>query len=64
MKNLLIYINPSEDFGIEEKITAKIQVEKAYQTTVSLPFYDTMTEREVNKVIDVVKKYENLIKVF
>lgn len=38
----------------------KINVEKAYKQTVSLPFYDTMTDKQVNKVIDVVKKYENL----
>lgn len=31
--------------------------EEAYKKTVSLPFYDTMTDAEVNKVIKVVKKY-------
>lgn len=38
----------------------KIMVEKAYKKTVSLPFYDTMTDEEVNKVIAVVKKYQKL----
>lgn len=38
----------------------KIAVEKAYKKTVSLPFYDTMTDEEINKVIHIVKKYENL----
>lgn len=36
----------------------KINVEKAYEMTVSLPFYDTMTDSEINKVIEVVKKYD------
>ena len=40
----------------------KIRVEKAYKKTVSLPFYDTMTDQEINKVIDVIKKYEKLNK--
>jgi len=35
----------------------KINVEQAYKKTVSLPFYDTMTDEEVIKVIDVVKNY-------
>lgn len=29
MKNLLIYINPRHDFGLEEKITAKIQIDNS-----------------------------------
>jgi len=37
----------------------KVNVEKAYKKTVSLPFFDTMTDEEVIKVIDVVKKYES-----
>ena len=40
----------------------KKKVEKAYQITVSLPLYDTMTDREINKVIAVVKKYESIVK--
>lgn len=36
----------------------KINVEKAYKKTVSLPFYDTMTDEEINKVISLIKKYE------
>lgn len=38
----------------------KINIEDAYKKTVSLPFYDAMTDAEVNKVINVVKKYGNL----
>lgn len=38
----------------------KVRVEMVYKKTVSLPFYDTMTDEEVNKVIDVVKKYKKL----
>lgn len=40
----------------------KIRVEKAYKKTVSLPFYDTMIDKEINKVINVVKKYKKLTK--
>ena len=29
MKNLLIYINPRHDFGLEEKVTAKIQIDNS-----------------------------------
>ncbi len=38
----------------------KISVERTYNKTVSLPFYDTMTDKEINKVIGLVKKYENI----
>lgn len=36
----------------------KKKVEDAYSKTVSLPFYDTMTEAEVNKVIDTVLSFK------
>lgn len=36
----------------------KLTVEKAYKRTLSLPFYDTMTDKEIYKVIEVVKKYK------
>src|SRR3989344_2935283 len=29
MKNLLIYINPRHDFGVEEKVTVKIQIDNS-----------------------------------
>lgn len=29
MKNLLLYINPRRDFGLEEKVTAKIQIDNS-----------------------------------
>lgn len=38
----------------------RINVEEAYKKTVSLPFYDTMTDAQVNKVINLVKKYGKL----
>lgn len=38
----------------------RIKVENAYKKTVSLPFYDTMTDGEVNKVIEVVKRFKQL----
>ena len=40
----------------------RINVEQAYKKTVSLPFYDTMTNPQINKVINVVKKYGKLLK--
>ena len=36
----------------------KKKVEEAYRTTVSLPFYDTMTDEEVKKVIETVKSFK------
>lgn len=33
------------------------KIEKAYETTVSLPFYNLMTDAEVERVIEAVKKY-------
>ena len=38
----------------------KINVEMSYKKTVSLPLYDTMTDKEINKVIEVIKKYDGL----
>lgn len=48
-------MTPFKNIQIPKK--DKIIVEKAYKKTVSLPFYDTMTDEEINKVIGVVKKY-------
>src|SRR3990167_1374583 len=36
----------------------KKKEEEAYRTTVSLPFYDTMTDEEVKKVIETVKSFK------
>ncbi len=42
--------------GVSMSKKDKIAVEQAYKKTVSLPFYDTMTDEEINKVIEVVKR--------
>jgi dTDP-4-amino-4,6-dideoxygalactose transaminase len=36
----------------------KIKAEEAYSKTVSLPFYDSMTDSEVEKVITIVRSFE------
>ena len=38
----------------------KKRVEEEYAHTVSLPFFSTMTDEEIDRVIDTVKSYENL----
>lgn len=41
------------------KVRNPEKIEEAYRKTVSLPFYDTMTQKEVQRVIKAVKKYGN-----
>jgi dTDP-4-amino-4,6-dideoxygalactose transaminase len=51
-------MTPFKDIEMSKEDREK--VEEAYDKTVSLPFFDTMTDEEINKVIEVVKSYENL----
>lgn len=40
------------------EVKNKEKIEEAYRKTVSLPFYDTMTDKEINKVINTVFNFK------